>query len=228
MTTAARPTWDTAKGGSNMRERDLSALSKQYSSRDLPSHTSLKTREQGQSTQDELKGKDFKRELDERERIANRERAKEKARKEGKALDSPPPVKRSRTEAINMANLDADDPVDNSDSDSDADSDDDTAILMAELNKIKAEKAQEQEEKELERRDEEERIRKENILAGNPLLRDKFADSAKSDMKIKRRWDDDVVFKNCSRAEPEHKEAQFINDSLRNEFHKKFMDKYIK
>ncbi len=45
-----------------------------------------------------------------------------------------------------MANLDADDPVDDSDSDS-GDSDDDTAILMAELNKIKAEKQQEAEEK---------------------------------------------------------------------------------
>ena len=41
MTTAARPTWDTAKGKG---EGDLSALSKQYSSRDLPSHTKLKHR----------------------------------------------------------------------------------------------------------------------------------------------------------------------------------------
>jgi len=210
-----------------LRERDLSAMSKQYSSRDLPSHTALKTREHGQGTMDEHKGKDFKRELEERERIAIRERAKEKARKEGKALDSPPPVKRSRQEAINMANLDADDPVDDSDSD-DGDSDDDTAILMAELNKIKAEKQQEEEEKQADRREEEERIRKENILSGNPLLKEKYSDTAKTDMKIKRRWDDDVVFKNCSRAEPEHKEATFINDSLRNEFHKKFMDKYIK
>ena len=45
-----------------------------------------------------------------------------------------------------MVNLDADDPADDSDSDS-GDSDDDTAILMAELNKIKAEKQQEAEEK---------------------------------------------------------------------------------
>ena len=78
--------------------------------------------------------------------LFSRERAKEKARKEGKALDSPPQIKKSRTEAISMANLDADDPVDDSDSDS-GDSDDDTAILMAELNKIKAEKQQEAEEK---------------------------------------------------------------------------------
>ena len=44
MTTAARPTWDTAKGGRGKGEGDLSALSKQYSSRDLPSHTKLKHR----------------------------------------------------------------------------------------------------------------------------------------------------------------------------------------
>merc|ERR550525_772560 len=84
------------------------------------------------------------------------------------------------------------------------------------------------EEKEINRREEEEKIRMENILSGNPLLKEKYAENAKSDMKVKRRWDDDVVFKNCSRAEPEAKEPTFINDSLRNEFHQKFMNKYIK
>lgn len=44
MTTAARPTFDTARGGSGKGEKDLSALSKQYSSRDLPGHTKLKYR----------------------------------------------------------------------------------------------------------------------------------------------------------------------------------------
>jgi protein CWC15 len=78
--------------------------------------------------------------------VVHRERAKEKARKEGKALDSPPPVKKTRQEALPMVNLDADDPVDDSD-DSDGDSDDDTAMLMAELQKIKAEKAKEEAEK---------------------------------------------------------------------------------
>ncbi len=70
----------------------------------------------------------------------------------------------------------------------------------------------------------------ENILSGNPLLKDKYAASGseKSDLKVKRRWDDDVVFKNCSRAEPDKSEKTFINDSLRSDFHRKFMDKYIK
>ena len=169
-------------------------MSKHYSSRDLPSHTKLKTRESGQGTTEEHRDKDFRRELEDRERVALRERQKERARKEGKALvcftalihrgssfffmnfiffssqDSPPPVKRTRAEPVTMANLDADDPVDSSE-DSDSDSDDDTAVLMAELNKIKAEKARDEEEKEMRQRDEEEQIRMENIYSGNPLLR---------------------------------------------------------
>ena len=44
MTTAARPTFAPAKGGSGKGEQDLSTLSKQYSSRDLPSHKQLKYR----------------------------------------------------------------------------------------------------------------------------------------------------------------------------------------
>ena len=50
--------------------------------------------------------------------------------RDGKSVqDSPPAVKKSRTEAVTMATLDADDPVDSSDSDGD-DSDDDTAVLL--------------------------------------------------------------------------------------------------
>jgi len=45
MTTAARPTFEPARGGKGKGEGgDLSALSKQYSSRDLPGHTRLKYR----------------------------------------------------------------------------------------------------------------------------------------------------------------------------------------
>jgi protein CWC15 len=92
----------------------------------------------------------------------------------------------------------------------------------------------------------------ENILSGNPLLN--YASQAqKADLKVshrdtaavlvsklnpslhvffaqvKRRWDDDVVFKNCARSEPDKKkDQQFINDSLRSEFHRKFMEKYVK
>ncbi|RXG59959.1 Spliceosome-associated protein CWC15-like protein [Armadillidium vulgare] len=148
MTTAARPTFEPAKGGMGRGERDLSALSKQYSARDLPSHTRLKYREHGQSSAEEIRSRDFRRELEERERTVQDKRRKQ-----------------------------------------------------------------------------EERIRMENIISGNPLLN--ITGAPKSDMKVRRRWDDDVVFKNCGGGD-QKQEKTFINDSLRSEFHKRFMEKYIK
>jgi len=246
MTTAARPTFDTARGGTGARERDLSAMTKQYSARDLPGQTTLKSREKGQSTVEELSNYDFRRKLEEREHEAQREkddkrrqldRERGRVSQSGSVSSGQSGNKKARLEGPPQpgaipANLDADDPIEDSDEDSDDsddDDDDDTAALMAELQKIKKEKAVEEQEKEEERKGEEERIRMENILSGNPLLKDKYAPTTdKADLRLKRRWDDDVVFKNCSRAEPDKKEKTFINDSLRSDFHRKFMDKYVK
>lgn len=93
MTTAHRPTFEPARGGTGKGEQDLSKHSKQYSSRDLPGHTKLKYRylkiilkfflvfanflifrQHGQDNADDLKGKDLKKELEEKERSANREK----------------------------------------------------------------------------------------------------------------------------------------------------------
>lgn len=76
---------------------------------------------------------------------------------------------------------------------------------------------------EAERQKQEEKVRVENILKGNPLL-----NLQKTDFKVKRRWDDDVVFKNCAKGEDKIVKKGFVNDTLRSDFHKKFMDKYIK
>ncbi|KAI5934117.1 Spliceosome-associated protein CWC15 [Manis javanica] len=45
MMTAARPTFEAARGGRGKGEGDLSQLSKQHSSRDLPSPTKIKYRQ---------------------------------------------------------------------------------------------------------------------------------------------------------------------------------------
>ncbi|XP_066601962.1 protein CWC15 homolog B-like [Prorops nasuta] len=214
MTTAARPTFDPARGGQGRGEKDLSAISKQYSSRDLPSHTKLKYREHGQGTVEELRNRDFRKELEERER------EKETVTRNSSG------AKRLKLDQVPAASLDADDPLDEDDSDSDSEEDNAAAILH-ELNKIRKERADEQAQKELEKKQEEEKIRMENILSGNPLL-NYAAQSGRTDMKVRRRWDDDVVFKNCARSEPKKKTELFINDSLRSEFHRKFMEKYVK
>ncbi|CAG7727020.1 unnamed protein product [Allacma fusca] len=234
MTTAARPTFDPAKGGGGRGEKDLSAITRQYSSRDLPAHTKLKYRESGQGTVDEHKNKDYRRELEDRERTVRREKDKESSKSRPEPSESqkaiqPPPSKKSR---VDPANLDADDPLDDSDVEGDgddtSDDEDDTAALMAELQRIKKERAADQARKEAEKRAEEERIRAENILSGNPLLNNAGPSSVKADLKVKRRWDEDVVFKNCARAESSDKNKGFINDCLRSDFHRKFMEKYIK
>jgi protein CWC15 len=48
MTTAARPTWEPAKGGNMKGETDLGKLSMQVCDRDLPSQMTLKYRMEGQ------------------------------------------------------------------------------------------------------------------------------------------------------------------------------------
>jgi len=171
MTKAARPTFDPARGGQGRGEKDLSAISKQYSSRDLPSHMKLKYREHGQGTTEELRSRDFRKDLEDREH--------DKGVKRGDPRES----KKLKLDHVPAASLDADDPLDEEDDDSGDESEDDTAALMAELNRIKKERAQETAKKEADKRAEDERIRMENILSGNPLL-NYSAQSSRSDAKV--------------------------------------------
>ncbi|XP_030637851.1 protein CWC15 homolog [Chanos chanos] len=235
MTTAARPTFEPARGGRGKGEGDLSALSKQYSSRDLPGHTKIKYRQPTQDAPEEVRARDFRRELEERERAAVKNRERGPREHTTSSSSSSSSSKRPRLDQIPAANLDADDPLtddEEEDSEAESDSDDDTAALLAELEKIKKERAEEQERKEREQRAEEERIRMENILSGNPLLNlagQQQHVQTQNTFSVKRRWDDDVVFKNCAKGVDEsRKEKRFVNDTLRSEFHKKFMEKYVK
>lgn len=88
---------------------------------------------------------------------------------------------------------------------------------MRELEKIKKERAAAKAKEEAERVTEEQEQREIDVARGNPLLNAK-------DFTMKRRWDDDVVFKNQARGtEDRNKKKEFINDMLRSDFHKKFM-----
>ena len=57
----------------------MSPLSKQYSSRDLPSHTKIKYRQTTRDAPEEVRNRDFRRELEKRERAAAREKNKRSA-----------------------------------------------------------------------------------------------------------------------------------------------------
>ncbi|CAH8483676.1 unnamed protein product [Heterobilharzia americana] len=227
MTTAGRPTWDNAKGGRGKWEGDLSALSKQYSVRDLPAHTKLKVRQEGQGRPEDIQGKDFKRALEEKEKRLTQEKSGKtsinatsqqpaitSAKRPSSAAIMPTmdsntigSIKRARadtatTNIVPTTNLDADDPWDedydedqddviiakksvknktkhssddknyqNDNNGNDDDDDDkDEEMLLAELAKIKRERAEEAARQAAERKAAEETIRMENILKGNPLL----------------------------------------------------------
>ncbi|XP_053992187.1 protein CWC15 homolog [Hylaeus volcanicus] len=105
------------------------------------------------------------------------------------------------------------------DDDETDDDDDDEAELMRELEKIKEERQMEelkQKETELKESSSKEHLR---ILHSNPLM-------LHQDSTLKRRWDDDVVFRNQAKNIPKI-EKRFINDTVRSDFHKKFLARYI-
>ena len=45
--------------------------------------------------------------------------------------------------------------------------------------------------------------------------------------QVKRRWDDDVVLRKQERGEPKA-QKRFVNDTIRNDFHRRFLNRYIK
>ncbi|CAN9115371.1 unnamed protein product [Alternaria alternata] len=235
MTTAHRPTFDPARGKEAQR-------GPAYHQRLLPAHTTLKHRQPGQGGDADAQ-RDLRAELLEAE-------ARHIAKKNGtyvepeaaaepnahkRQIDAVPAAeegeedeaaqKRRRIEVLEkFRDVDADDSSteDESSDEEDEDEEDETAALMRELEKIKKERAAAKAKEEAERAAEEEEQREIDVARGNPLLNAK-------DFTMKRRWDDDVVFKNQARGtEDRNKKKEFINDMLRSDFHKKFMSKYIR
>ncbi|WCJ33137.1 Cwf15 / Cwc15 cell cycle control family protein [Euphorbia peplus] len=227
MTTAARPTWAPAKGGNEQGGTRIFGPSQKYSSRDLAAHTNLKPRKEGQDTEDELRKRNLREELEDRERrhfsskdksYDDRDRRKSnQLLLEGSKRDEDRIVPRSVDADDSDVELNNDDESD----DDDDDDEDDTEALMAELERIKKERAEEKMRQEQERAVEELKVKEEQLLKGNPLLNNPTS------FNVKRRWDDDVVFKNQARGETKAPK-RFINDTIRNDFHRKFLHKYMK
>uniref|UniRef100_A0A5B7AIJ2 Uncharacterized protein n=1 Tax=Davidia involucrata TaxID=16924 RepID=A0A5B7AIJ2_DAVIN len=230
MTTAARPTWAPAKGGNEQGGTRIFGPSQKYSSRDIASHTTLKPRKDGQDTHDDLQRRNLREELEERERrhFSSKDKAytEERDRRKGGLLLLEG-TKRDAEDRIIPRSADADDADvevksdDGSDDDDDDDDEDDTEALLAELEQIKKERAEENFRKEREKQEEELKVKEAELIRGNPLLNNPTS------FNVKRRWDDDVVFKNQARGETKSAK-RFINDTIRNDFHRKFLQKYMK
>lgn len=229
MTTAHRPTFDPARGKEAQR-------GPAYHQRLQPAHTQLKFRQPGQGGTAEEEPRDLRAELLAAE-ASHAAKTKgtsvvqvEDSTQPKRQLEAPvaedaetPEAKRRRI-LEESRDIDADSDGSGSESDSseeDSDDEDETAILMRELEKIKKERADQKAKEEAEQAAKNQEDREETIALGNPLLNSKA-------FNVKRRWDDDVVFKNQARGTEQKGGKEFVNDLLRSDFHKKFMSKYVR
>jgi len=229
MTTAARPTWAPAKGGNEQGGTRIFGPSQKYSSRDMAAHTNLKPRKEGQETHDELQKRNLREELEERERrhfsSKDKSYSDDRDRRKGGHLLLEG-ARRDTEDRLIPRSVDADDAdvevkSDESDDEDDDDDEDDTEALLAELEQIKKERAEENLRKERQKQEEELKVKEAELIRGNPLLNNPTS------FNVKRRWDDDVVFKNQARGESKMPK-RFINDTIRSDFHRKFLHKYMK
>ncbi|KAJ1657114.1 complexed with cef1p [Dispira simplex] len=255
MTTAARPTFDPAKGGDNRNPKI------QLSARDLPSHTKLKYRALPTDTSAEQHLIELREQLLEAEKVHfSMLKGEGPVQTDGDssrgqlAIGTEPPLdvlddekRRQLLEQVKDWDVDESDEDASSnesdddghstrsadqsslsegqkDSSDDSEDEDETGLLLRELEKIKRERAEEEARKEQQQAMLEESQRSIRVLQANPLLNL----SGDHSFAVKRRWDDDVVFKNQAKDVDDRPQKRFINDMLRSDFHKKFMSKYIR
>lgn len=198
--------------------------SMQQSVKDQAGHTQLKYRKHGQNTSDEMKYANLKMELQRREAaiLDEKKQAIAMVVREENTVKETPLLLTSGGE-VDVAKFDDEDADFGSDSDafSDSDDDDEEEELLRELEKIKAERQEALERKEEEDRILQEEAHKAEAIKGNPLV-----NISGDNAKVKRKWNDDVVFRNQAANEPETKK-RFVNDTIRNDFHRSFLKKYI-
>lgn len=243
MTTAHRPTWKAAVGVDE-RYTAGGASSAGLSVLDMPAHTKLKFRKGAQvvDRQKALKESLLKLEKAEKEaskRLLQRPAVDEEVEKEGrlKLLKQTAEVDEkaiqskyddadasSASDSEGWSDAENDDLDASSSDEDDSDDEDEEAALQAELAKIRAEREAAKRKKEEEEAAENEKQLEEATLMGNPLL---ASAESNSGGRLKRRWNEDVVFRNQAKGEPEVKK-RFINDTVRNDFHKRFLNKFIR
>eukprot|EP00917_Polyrhabdina_sp_WS-2016_P013458 GHVP01029572.1.p2 GENE.GHVP01029572.1~~GHVP01029572.1.p2 ORF type:complete len:218 (-),score=53.68 GHVP01029572.1:64-717(-) len=217
MTTAHRPTFFSVQGGNDQGGNRLVVPTTKVSARDLPSNKVLKLRKLGQSSIEELGVKEVQLQLLELEAKEGREIIR------NNFVDNVSgPVKVAEDDRPFPQDADDSPGEDSAEFEyEDSESDDEDSQLMRELELIKKERRLEVERLAALQDQKEKEKDKLGIMKDNPIIA--------ADVTIRKAWDQDTVFKNQAKdLERKSDNKTFINDAVRSEFHKKFMQKYIK
>lgn len=221
----SRPTWNNAIGGSTQGARRVHAPKQSISVKDILGNSEVKTRHFENPLESEDKNV-LKRQLEAKESEAAKKRGKTEERDE-KVVELDP---NKALEWLRAHNPDAvvkredgndedeDDERDNASDDSD-DSDSDEEELLRELEKIKREREEEAVQQQR-ARVEEQRMEERDVAANsNPLM---------ADQKVKKQWWQDTVFRGQAKDAGTQKKKEFVNDTIRSDFHRKFIDRFVK
>jgi len=220
MTTSHKPTYHPAVGNATQGGFRYHAPRAQFSVKDVAAHTVLKLRQTGQGAPEDIASRDLKAELDARER-EHKEKQDDEKKKKGLLPFAEKTVDPTKLIAnVDWKKFDDSDESGGEESEDD-DSDDEEAELQKELARLRKEKDDEKKKKEQREADEEAAKLNAEVLKGNPLL-----NSGEGAFSLKRRWDEDVVFKNQAR-DLKKVQKRFINDTIRSDFHRNFLKKYI-
>jgi protein CWC15 len=220
MTTAHRPTFDPARGKSNQATGSI------LHARALPSHSTIKYRQEGQGGDADKQKRELEKELFEREqehvKKLKLDTVEPQAAATIESLPTQDEIEERRRKILEEMQNESDDSEEDQDEeradedDSDEFESDDEQELLIELEKIKRERAEEKKKQE----ELQQQAREREIAYGNPLL------NPKRDFVVKKSWMGDTVFKN--QTQKKESDRGFINDMLRSDFHKRFMDKYVR
>ena len=202
MSTAHRPTFNPARGSNFSGNMAIPSTTKRAI--DVPAQNKLLYRE----SQSSASKQDMKRKLEASDPSTS-----------AKKLEAVFPIEDGDDLERFVHPEDADIELGSLGEDSSDDSSDDEEELLRELARIKQERAEEEAKRQAEEAARDEYIRKQEIAAANPLISGGAA-------ALRRRWDDDTVFRGQSRTAPKQ-DKKFINDAVRSEFHRKFLNKYI-
>jgi len=256
MSTAHRPTWDPAQakdtkaGSRQFSVRDMAAHTKlKFRQPGQTSTNEVKKRDlRAELLAAEAEARNKKRKAEGKPLLEEdvRKAAAIEAPKEGTPAAEDDEANKRRKLLQEALEMDKDDDEDDEDekndedggeSDEDSEEEDDTNELLRELEKIKRERAEEKTRQETQQTAQQTADREAQIATANPLLNLAAAlgqdstglnTTAPGTFSVRRRWDDDFIFKNQAMNSRKKEGGQFVNDLLRTEFHKKFMTKFIK